>query len=133
MGRAIRQVLSYADCERLLGTETSVKLCNNTWLRRSIRGFEIVLHQIPVVTVLEDGTYALRTGGYRSATTKNRINRFSPANLFLKGYGWFLDFNHVYDNGWNVVGTVDFEEGVIVDAYGVPQTLENRRKARLPV
>lgn len=41
------------------------------------------LHETVVVAYLPDGRYVLNTGGWNTATTKDRINSFSPAHLGL--------------------------------------------------
>lgn len=72
-----------------------LKLQNNT--RLVMRGtamncdFGVILHGTEVVTIHSDGNYSLRSGGYHTITTSDRIRRYSPAKLFsIKGefYLW---------------------------------------------
>jgi hypothetical protein len=54
---------------------------NNTRLFDHMDGsFGVVLHGTEVVTIHTDGTYTLRSGGFRTVTTMDRIRRWSPAN-----------------------------------------------------
>jgi hypothetical protein len=38
----------------------------------------IILHATEVVTIHADGTYTLRSGGWRTLTTKDRMNTYCP-------------------------------------------------------
>src|SRR5262249_27597834 len=55
---------------------------NNTRLIRCGDDYAVVLHSTAVVTIHQDGTYTLRTGGWRTVTTKDRINKYSPARVY---------------------------------------------------
>jgi hypothetical protein len=48
-------------------------------------------HQSPVV-VQKDGQYRLDSHGYRTSTTKERINRYLPTGfrVFQEDYEWYL-------------------------------------------
>lgn len=72
----------------------------------------VVYHNTAVVIASSDHTYKLNTAGYRTATTKDRINTYSPAHLYQKDFKWFL-------------GSIDgagcdqpFRDGIRVDANG---------------
>lgn len=49
-------------------------------------------HQSPVVTELPDGSFKIDSCGYRTSTTKERINRYLPSGYYLyqEDYEWFL-------------------------------------------
>lgn len=73
---------------------TSRKVDNNTRaVLRDDNSVDIVLHRTPVVTIREDGTYVLRTGGWPTATTKDRINQYSPVKVYQRLYAWFVTIN----------------------------------------
>jgi hypothetical protein len=64
-------------------------------------------HQSPVVVT--DGTrYRLDSCGYRTSTTKERINRYLPGGyrLFQRDYEWYVNT----PDG----ETIDFEDGMII-------------------
>jgi hypothetical protein len=56
---------------------------NNTRMFEHEDGsFGVVLHGTEVVLIHPDHTYTLRSGGYHTVTTSDRIRRWSPAKLF---------------------------------------------------
>lgn len=65
-------------------------------------------HQSPVVVELPDGRLRLSSCGYRTATTKERINRHLPSGYFVRqrDFEWYLEMGNY---------TVDFEDGMVVD------------------
>ena len=58
------------------------------------------------------GHYILNSGGWQTLTTKDRINRFSPARLYQSKHEWFID-----DRAGK---PVEFEDGMTVDNEGYP-------------
>lgn len=67
------------------------KIGNNTWAEIESSGdVRIILHSTPVVTIHADNTYTLRSGGWQTATTKDRINQYSPVRVYQRKYEWFV-------------------------------------------
>lgn len=79
------------------------KLANNTYLRHasgqpdregnSLGGagdYAVRYHGTDVVIIHADGNYSLNTGGWYTYTTKDRINRFSPARVWSERGVWYL-------------------------------------------
>lgn len=63
---------------------TSKKLDNNTYAER--RGEDVIavrLHATDVVTYFRDGRVVLDTGGWRTVTTKDRINGYGPRGVSI--------------------------------------------------
>ena len=109
----------YLDADCYLGEKASRKVCNNTYLRRvndndialTLHGHVIVLwpcappaggHRVVI----------LHSCGYRTPTTKQRINRCLPEGDWVvqKNFEWFL-----FDGD---VGTLQpFVDGVEVCTY----------------
>jgi hypothetical protein len=57
----------------------------------------VVYHSTPVVSFNSD-TITLRTGGYRTVTTKTRMNQTSNQfglgfNVYQRAYQWFVRYN----------------------------------------
>jgi hypothetical protein len=101
------KVYDFVELEEKVGKREHVKLANNTVaVRRDQNKIAIRLHYTDVVTLTRDGKYILKTGGWHSMTTKDRINGFSPACVSQKKGDWFI----------NVV--TPFYEGVTVDRSG---------------
>ena len=51
----------------------------------------ITLHSTIVVGAFADGSFMLNSGGYRTVTTKERLNRFSPVIVHQKKGEWLVD------------------------------------------
>jgi len=79
------------------------KVGNNTYAYILLDGsVAIELHGTKVVIIHPDDSVTLNSGGYRTSTTKKRINKYSPMKVYQKNYTWYLD------NG------TEFEDGIIV-------------------
>lgn len=78
-------------------------------------------HGTKVVTAHADGTFTLNSGGYRTPTTKDRINEYSPARVWQERGVWYLaGRNQDGSLDWSKAGRVKFFDGIRVDASGVP-------------
>ena len=74
------------------------KLGNNTYLRRvSDTTIAVVLHTTEVVRIHDDGTYTLNSGGWRTVTTKDRLNAYSPASVSQRNHDWYVGAEPFYD------------------------------------
>ena len=70
------------------------KVGNNTYAEiLADNSVAITLHSTDVVTIHEDGAYTLRTGGWQTVTTKDRINQYSPVRVYQRQYEWFVKIN----------------------------------------
>ena len=67
------------------------KVGNNTWAE-IIPNVDVVitLHRTQIVTIHADNTHTLNSGGWRTSTTKDRINKFSPARLYQHKHEWYV-------------------------------------------
>ncbi len=61
-------------------------------------------HSTRILTFHPEGTFTVNTGGYRTATTKQRLNALLPAGyrVFSKAYAWRISTPE---------GTFEFEDG----------------------
>lgn len=105
--------MTYEEASNLFATARSPErgkpLANNTRLYKRGDEFEIVLHQTAVVSILPEGRYILRTGGWNTLTTRDRINRYAPGRAFTKDGIMY----------WHGSGdALIFEEGMIVSEEG---------------
>jgi hypothetical protein len=90
----------------VLGNRDSRKIGNNTYLERiDANTVGIRLHGTIVVSIHNNGRYTLNGGGYRTRTTKDRINEYAPVKVYQKAFAWF-------------VGDVPFFDGMEVDRTG---------------
>lgn len=81
----------YLDAGR---NDTYRKIANNTYVEATRTDgpiwFTIRLYATVVVTYLPDGTQILNSGGYRTATTADRIRNYSAARLGSEGGQWVI-------------------------------------------
>ena len=87
------KIQSYADAATYLGNKTDRPAGKkNTRVRRiDADTIGIVLHNTYVVTYHADGRIVLKTGGWKTVTTKQRINQFSPARVHQANFQWFAN------------------------------------------
>ena len=81
------------------------KVDNNTYLYPVNDGIAVRLHATDVVVIHPDNTYTLNTGGWYTVTTKDRINKYSPARVGQRNGIWYI-------------GNITFKDGMRVDANG---------------
>lgn len=106
--------MNYWKAETLLahGRGGQKKVGNNTYLHRTAEDtIALRLHATDVVLFHRDGSYTLNSGGWRTYTTKARINEFGPGNLYQTRGVWYLGAG-----GNRYV----FEDGIKVSADGAP-------------
>jgi len=100
---------TYAEALDLIGGRDSVKIGHNTYLERLENGtLGVRLHRTYIVKFNASGSVELFTGGWRTITTKERMNRYLPAG------------HSVYQraNVWRITGPdgveQDFQEGIMI-------------------
>jgi len=108
--------------EQLTGkNKLSRKLGNNTYLIRNGENICIKLHETNVVTYCPDNSVIINSGGWRTNTTKERINYFSPVGLSQIKSQWFIYFNdkkYLFFDGITLNG----------DKINAPEYSENDQK-----
>ena len=78
------------------------KVANNTYMREVSDGIAVRLHRTDVVVIHPDSTYTLSSGGWRTGTTKNRINQFTGAGIFQRRGDWFLSDDSPFSDGMRI-------------------------------
>ncbi len=103
-------MLTYFAAQTLLASARSrnkgKKLATATYLVATDNGYGIKYHNTVVVEIRNDGTYRLNSGGWRTVTTKSRINEYSPVNVYQKHFEWYLS------------ATQPFVENMVVNSKG---------------
>jgi hypothetical protein len=67
------------------------KIGNNTYAHIEYdNSVSICLHGTAVVRFFPNGLVRLHSGGWRTHTTKDRINKYSPVRVYQKNFEWFL-------------------------------------------
>lgn len=105
-------MVTFDECRAMKLRQGKRLLARNTYLREAEDGYQIWLHETAVVTVRADGTCLLDSGGWLTVTTKDRINRFSPARVWSVKGRWVI--------GGTGDNPVRFADRIIVDAAGLP-------------
>lgn len=128
------------DAELVGRCAASRKLGNNTYAeRRSDGGIAVKLHATDVVTHYPDGRAVYATGGWRTVTTKERMNSFGlpGVQVWSDRGAWFIgETGYPKDDK----AFVPFADGVTVrvgedgrvtfEGGGTPRDLAQERKAR---
>ncbi len=126
--------MTYSEARELLATarnaEAGKPIANNTRIfERKREGrqsdYAIRLHETDIITLHGDGYATLNTGGWYTVTTKERINRFSPARVY--------SLNGVWAIRGGVGNDCEFFDGMKISPDGFPveeRDLAPRLKAR---
>jgi hypothetical protein len=104
--------MTYEEADDILKSRGIKKIGNNTWLVRcgdSIYSpIAIRLHATDVVVLHRSGNVGLDSGGYRTVTTRARMNQYAPGiRVVQRAFKWFVITEQ---------GTREFEDGMVVDA-----------------
>lgn len=82
------------------------KVDNNTYEWTDNAGDKhIRLHHTDIITHRYDGDVVLDTGGWKTPTTKDRINKFAPVSVYQQDGEWFVTQGNV---------TVMFYDGMVL-------------------
>jgi hypothetical protein len=107
---------TYSEAVEILNGREIRKVDNNTYLEKLQDGsIGLRLHDTHVVKYLPDDTVVLDSGGWRTVTTKDRINNYAPirlwqnkgiwyVNTFLKGPSFFYEDKMKIKGGQVVAG-----------------------------
>jgi hypothetical protein len=100
--------MTYATADATLGSRDRRKVANNTYLeRRDEQTIALRLHATDVVT-FRPGTITLDSGGWRTVTTKNRINYALP--VYSDKGTWYVGGYPDHDNRVVYVDGITFTE-----------------------
>lgn len=97
--------MNYVDAVDLLarGRSGRKKIGNNTWLeKREGDVLALRLHGTDVVTLCPDGQIVLDSGGWKTVTTKDRLNSLSPARIHSEQGIWYVTYRdrvYVFKDG----------------------------------
>jgi len=113
--------MNYTECQKLLDEKQLArygrrKLANNTYLEpRDGDAFAVKLHSTDVLTFRCDGSVVLNSGGWRTVTTKARMNDYLPSGWYVwqeRGQ-WFLRHG-----GWQGGKDWPFADGITIHSDG---------------
>lgn len=93
----------------------SRRIANNTFLVPRDNDVAVKLHNTDVLTFCADGRIILNTGGWRTVTTKARINEYLPSGwrVYSERGKWIL-----HSGSWGSGVKYDFAEGITINLDG---------------
>lgn len=101
---------SYKAFSNYLGAKDNRPLCNNTRaIRLADNRIGIKLHDTIIIEYHKSGLMVLNSGGWKTATTKDRLNRFTPLHIYQDKGVWYVFDNH-YNNAND--NNVPFSDGM---------------------
>jgi hypothetical protein len=83
--------MNYEKADALLQSRNKRKLENNTYLHRIGDKIAVSLHQTDIITFLKTGEVLLTSGGWKTITTKDRLNKYAPVSIYQRDGKWFID------------------------------------------
>lgn len=102
---------SYSDADSILGNRSKKKIGHNTYLMQCADGnggqcIQAFYHETPVVTYFPNGIIEATSGGWKTVTTKDRLNQLLPTQVWqAKGI-------------WTVKNGARFFDGIRFDSEG---------------
>jgi hypothetical protein len=92
---------SYESAAKYLGAKADRPLENNTRLqRRNCNDIAVKYHDTDIVTFRSDGSIVVNSGGWRTSTTKERINRYAGLHISQYKSIWYVTAKLLFaDNG----------------------------------
>lgn len=90
--------------------------------RRGPDSIAVRYHATDVVTYHADGRVTLNSNGFRTATTKARINEFSPVRLYQAKGLWYVDGGAIFEDG------ATLQDGTL-SGVSEPASVEKRKRA----
>lgn len=94
------------------------KVANNTYATHEADGIHYRLHSTDVVILHPDGSATLNSGGWRTVTTKDRLNRYAPCLVYQHKFNWYVVGRAPGSTAWDWDNPQPFEDGMRVDADG---------------
>ena len=94
--------MNYAQAKDLLGTKSLKKIDHNTQLRMEAGNAVICLWGTDVISISPDNIFTLNAGGYETVTTKDRLNKFSPARVYQDKGVWYIYERTLFADGIRV-------------------------------
>jgi len=97
--------MNYKEAKKVLdnkrGDKNSKKVANNTYLKRYDDGtIAVRLHQTDIIQYKPNGTIILNSGGWKTVTTKARMNEFlpNPYGILQEKGVWYVQ---ITPDGWS--------------------------------
>lgn len=109
--RSRGKMLTFPKCLEIIKNRETKKLGNNTYLVRDGQVFHVRFHKTNILTIDPMSTFTYRTGGWRTVTTKQRLNEYGPVSIYSKSGIWYCTSEK---------GNWVFQEECVFDFDGYP-------------
>jgi len=100
------------------------KYANNTWIeKKEDDSIGVILHETEVITFYPDGRVKLDSGGWKTPTTKNRLNYIESHFIFQDKSTWYVSQlggkgYETYGDMWKKERAFIFQDGMILSPDG---------------
>ena len=133
---------TFLNAQNILNKRTSRKIDNNTYARIEDDTIYIRLHNTDIITIARDGSVTLNSSGWRTSTTKDRLNSYLtklnlPACISQERGQWYLyDISRGWDNAPRYVYadnvTIMQDNGTLIinGAASVADVRENEKRVK---
>lgn len=119
---------SYQEALEKLGKRSSRKLENNTYLihyhEAKPHYIGIRLHNTDVVKYYPDGRIILNSGGWKTPTTKDRINKYAPVNVWTNKGIWYIG------QSWNKPAEAIYQDDMVINPDGTFSGVMTMKQAK---
>lgn len=109
------------------------KLENNTYLERRNEDIVVRLHSTDIITFKPNGDTVLNSGGWRTVTTKERLNGYAPISIGQKNGQWLVQKRNPAYIGWEETPNVPYWLTVGLYADGLTVKANGTIKGITPV
>lgn len=134
--------MNYATAKELLKNRDGKKLENNTYLSKGEENIYIRLHDTNIITFLPNGRTILNSGGYKTATTKDRMNKYlpHPFQIYREQNEWYL-YGKTSVSFWNDPNKFrnPFKDGMVITKNGrilkasSQKTIDRNKKLKIKI
>lgn len=89
---------TYSEALEKLNGRDRRKIDNNTYLEKRAEDIAVKLHETDILTFKKSNDVVFNSGGWRTLTTKDRMNKYSPCAINQKNGQWYID-GKLYNDG----------------------------------
>ena len=101
-------MLTFNEAIKILGSKQQKKIANNTVLSKTNSDtlLMIKLHGYAIIFITKGGAkgldhsydmYSLHSCGYKTVTTKRRLNKYGPVSVYQKDFIWYTEHGKFVD------------------------------------
>ncbi len=103
--------LTYERCKMLCGAKQCKRIAHNTDVNREWNGeYTVRFHGTSILTFRANGDVVLSSGGFKTVTTKQRLNALSPVRVRQTKGEW-----HVINPHEEPSRSIPFVDGMVVN------------------